>query len=237
MISACFCKVISSFFKTFQQIKDPKIIKALTFATLLTFLSILLAVTLGVTLLDYFLDLFSETLQSWLGQGEGWFRGMAQFMGGTLILIISYFFFAGIHGAFVGIFIDDILDAIRQKHYPDISWENAPSLLSSLSFSLRILALTFFLNLIASPLFILGWFIPPIGLTMQILLNGYLLGKEYGQLVEFRISKQASLNTTPKYFRNGIIASSIWIIPFLNLLAPILLTGSVLHSRAKLMKG
>ena len=95
MISACFCLMISSFFKTFQQIKDPKIIKALTFATLLTFLSILLAVTLGVTLLDYFLDLFSETLQSWLGQGEGWFRGMAQFMGGTLILIISYFFSPG----------------------------------------------------------------------------------------------------------------------------------------------
>lgn len=236
MISACFRLMISNFLKTFRQINDPKILKALVVATLLTLLSIVLAVTLGVAVLDNILDIFSNTLQSWFGKGEGWFRGIAQFMGGTLVLIISYFFFTGIHGAFVGIFIDDILDSIQQKHYPTIPWEKAPSFLTSLSFSLRLLILTVLLNLIASPLLILGWFIPPVGLTLQILLNGYLLGKEYGQLVEFRISPSASLKPTPKYFSNGIIASSIWIIPILNLVAPILLIGSVLHSRAKLLE-
>ena len=236
MISTSFLIMISSFLKTFRQINDPKILKALALATLLTLLSIVLAVTLGVALLDGILDIFSKTLQSWLGKGESWFRGFANFMGGTLILIISYFFLAGIHGAFVGIFIDDILDSIQQKHYPNMAWEEAPTFLTSLSFSLRILGLTIFLNLLASPLLILGWFIPPIGLTLQVLLNGYLMGKEYGQLVEFRIPPSASLKPTPKYFRNGIIASCIWIIPILNLVAPILLIGSVLHSRAQLLE-
>ena len=104
---------------------------------------------------------FSSTLQSWFGKGESWFRGFAQFLGGSLILVISYFFFAGIHGAFVGIFIDDILDAVHQKHYPEEPWQKPPAMMQSILFSGRILVMTFALNLLASPLLILGWFIPP----------------------------------------------------------------------------
>ena len=225
-----------SFLQTFRQVNDPKILKALGFATLFTLLSIFLALTAGVALMDNVLDLFSSSLQSWFGRGESWFRGFAQFLGGSLILVIAYFLFAGIHGAFVGIFIDDILDAVHKKHYPDIPWQNSPSSNHSILFSGRILLLTVILNLVASPLLILGWFIPPLGLSLQIILNGFLLGKEYGQLVEFRIPKNHSLSPPPKYFLNGMIAAFIWIVPFLNLLAPILLAGSVLHTRARLQK-
>ena len=225
--------MISSFMKTFRQVNDPKILRALGLATAFTLLSIFLAVSVGAVLMDSLLDFFSSTLQSWFGKGESWFRGFAQFLGGSLIIIISYFFFAGIHGAFVGIFIDDILDAVHQKHYPQAPWQKPPTMTKSLLFSGRILLLTFALNLLASPLLILGWFILPLGLSLQIILNGYLLGKEYGQLVEFRIPKDQPASPVPKYFVNGMIASCIWVIPVLNLLAPILLAGSVLHTRVE----
>ena len=225
--------MVSTFLKTFRQINDPKIIKALVLATLLTFVSIIIAITIGVGLVDRIFDFFSETLQAWFGKGESWFYALAQFLGGSLTLVIAYFFFAGIHGAFVGIFIDDILDAIHQKHYPEMPWQKPPSMIRSFLFTARILFLTIFLNIIASPLLFIGWFIPPIGLSFQVILNGYLLGKEYGQLVEFRIPASQVNSPTPKYFANGIMASVIWIVPFINLLAPILLAGSVLHSRIK----
>ena len=115
-------------------------------------------------------------------------------------------------------------------------WQKPPTMMQSLKFSGRILVMTIVLNFLASPLLILGWFIPPIGLSLQIVLNGYLLGKEYGQLVEFRIPKNQSESNVPKYFANGMIASCIWIVPILNLLAPILLAGSVLHTRLSLKK-
>ena len=226
-------RMISSFLKTFGQINDPKIRKALGLATLLTLLSIILAVTLGVTLIDRLLDFFSMTLQSWFGKGESWFRGFAQFLGGSLIFLICYMVFAGIHGAFVGIFIDDILDSVHQKHYPEMPWQKPPGFIKSCLFSARLLSLTLALNLLASPLVILAWFVPPVGLFLQIVLNGYLLGKEYGQLVEFRIPENESVSPKPRYFLNGMVASIIWIVPILNLLAPILLAGSVLHLRAK----
>ena len=231
-----FLIMISSFLKTFQQINDPKILRALGLATTFTLLSIFLAVSLGAVLMDNLLDFFSSTLQSWLGSGESWFRGFAQFLGGSLILVISYFFFAGIHGAFVGIFIDDILDAVHRKHYPEEPWQKAPAMMQSIIFSGRILVMTLALNLLASPILILGWFIPPLGLSLQIILNSYLLGKEYGQLVEFRIPQDQPSLPAPKYFTNGIVASLIWIVPILNLLAPILLAGSVLHTRLRLEK-
>ena len=155
-----FLIMISSFLKTFQQINDPKILRALGLATTFTLLSIFLAVSLGAVLMDNLLDFFSSTLQSWLGSGESWFRGFAQFLGGSLILVISYFFFAGIHGAFVGIFIDDILDAVHQRHYPEEPWQKAPAMMQSIIFSGRILVMTLALNLLASPILILGWFIP-----------------------------------------------------------------------------
>ena len=223
--------MIRSYLKTFQQLNDPKILKALLFATLLTIGAIILALVFGATILDAIMNHFSDTLESWLGKGETWFYGIAQFLGGSLILVLCYFLFAGIHGAFVGIFIDDILDSIQQRHFPETPWNKAPSLMTSCFFSMRILLLTLGLNIIASPLLVLGWFIPPLGLSLQVILNGYILGKEYGQIVEFRIPNDSSSSQTPKYFLNGILASLLWIVPILNFLAPILLAGSVLHTR------
>ena len=129
-----FRSMVSTFLKTFRQINDPKIIKALVLATLLTFVSIIIAITIGVGLVDRIFDFFSETLQAWFGKGESWFYALAQFLGGSLTLVIAYFFFAGIHGAFVGIFIDDILDAIHQKHYPEMPWQKPPSMIRSFLF-------------------------------------------------------------------------------------------------------
>ena len=192
--------MISSFLKTFRQVNDPKILRALGLATVFTLLAIFLAVTVGVVLMDNLLDFFSSTLQSWFGKGESWFRGFAQFLGGSLILLISYFFFAGIHGAFIGIFIDDILDSVHRKHYPDLPWQKPPTMMQSLKFSGRILVMTIVLISLLL-LLILGWFIPPIGLSLQIVLNGYLLGKNtdsWWNFVFLKISlNQMSQNILP----------------------------------------
>ena len=100
--------------------------------------------------------IFSGTLQSWFGKGEDWFRGFTPFLGGSLILIISYFFFAGIHGAFVGIFID-ILDAYM-RNIIKLLWQKPPSLINLHIFR-RILFQTLAFNLLASPY--LYWVVYP----------------------------------------------------------------------------
>ena len=56
--------MVSTFLKTFRQINDPKIIKALVLATLLTFVSIIIAVMIGVGLVDRLFDFFSGFCQT-----------------------------------------------------------------------------------------------------------------------------------------------------------------------------
>ena len=193
----------STFLKTFRQINDPKIIKALVLATLLTFVSIIIAVMIGVGLVDRLFDFFSETLQSWFGKGESWFYAFAQFLGGSLTLVIAYFFFAGIHGAFVGMFIDDILDAIHRNIIQKCHGKT--SIYDQVFYSLPHSFPNYILKLIASPSFSL------VGLSLhwaflQVILNGYLLGKEYGQLVEFRIP--ASQGISPPL---NILLTESWL--------------------------
>ena len=71
--------MFSTFLKTFRQISDPKILKALGWATLLTLIAVVLAVVLGVTLMDSILDFFSGTLQSWFGKEKIGFGDLLSF--------------------------------------------------------------------------------------------------------------------------------------------------------------
>ena len=53
-----------------------------------------------------------------VGSGKPrWLRIIAQVIGAMFFLVLAYFFFASIHAA-LGIF-HDLLDAIRNRHYPN----------------------------------------------------------------------------------------------------------------------
>lgn len=228
--------MLRSYALTLSQLSDPKILKPLVFATLLTIGSIILVLVLGATAIDWAMTSLSNALDGWFGKAEGWLRIITQVIGALFLLMIAYFFFASIHAAFLGLFFDDLLDAIRNRHYPQSEWLPPPSLSRSLRDSLRFIILSLTVNLIALPFYLIGWFVPPIGLAAQVLVNGYLLGKEYGYLVGLRISSDSS-QTGTKFLKEGILASLVWMVPLVNFIAPVLLAGSILHSMFLNKKG
>ena len=224
--------MIQSFLLSFSQIKDAKIIRPMIYATLLTTFSILAFLILGANTIDWVLDSFSETLTNWFGDTEGILQMVLLFIGTGFILVLGYFAFAGIHAAFLGIFIDDIFEAVKARHYPDLELLPAPSIPVGILFSIRFICFSLLINMVAFPFYLIGWFIPPIGIAMQVCINGYLLGKEYGQLLAFRIRPDKE-NKNESYFQNGAFATCLWMIPVLNLFAPVLLAASVMHTRMK----
>ncbi len=224
--------MIESFLLSFSQIKDTKIIRPMIYATLLTTFSILVFLILGANTIDWVLDSFSESLTIWFGDTEGVLQMVLLFIGTGFILVLGYFAFAGIHAAFLGIFIDDIFDAVKARHYPDIEMLPAPSIGVGILFSTRFICFNLLINMVAFPFYLIGWFIPPIGIAMQVCINGYLLGKEYGQLLALRIPPDKE-NKKESYFQNGAVATCLWMIPVLNLFAPVLLAASVMHTRMK----
>ena len=152
--------------------------------------------------------------------------------GSLFIAMVGYFFLASVYAAFLGLFLDSALDAVQQEHYPDSVWEKPPGLLESSISSLRFILWSLVIYLICSPLLLVAFFIPPLGLLLQILLGGYLLGREFGQIIEHRIPRELRIRKPGKLV-HGAIASFFWMFPLLNFIAPMLLAASLVHARLR----
>jgi CysZ protein len=226
--------MIKAYLLTLSQLKDPKIFRPLCYATLFTTVCILGLLLIGAGTISWVLDLLNHTLNQWFGNATGIFRWVIQLIGASFVLLLGYFIFSGIHAAFLGIFIDDIFDAIQKRHYPESELNPPPSLLTGIIFSVRFIIFSLLINLIALPFYLLGWFIPPLGISMQIGVNGYLLGKEYGSLCRMRFEDNSAAKNS--HIKEGVLASCIWMVPVLNLAGPVLLAGSVMHSQMKASK-
>ena len=88
---------------------------------------------------------------------DGWIKGVAVVVGTFFIGVLGYFFLASVYAAFLGIFIDDALDAVRELHYPDAPWIKPPGMIESTISSLRFIAWSLFIYLLASPLLLVGY--------------------------------------------------------------------------------
>lgn len=190
-----------------------------------------MALFFGAGAIGQTIEFFASSFNSWFGDHFVWFKVIMQIIGASFILFFAYLFFVGIHAALLGIFIDDILDAIQSKHFSESKWLPPPKATTSAFFSAKLVAYSFCINLLFLPFFLVSWFIPPLGILLQVSLNGYLLGKEYGYLIECRIPSIP--NKKKSYLLHGILASLMWLVPILNFLSPVLLAGAILHSRMK----
>ena len=141
-------------------------------------------------------------------------------------------FFNSIHAGFLGLFMDGIIDAVNQNNLTEITLKSPPNITTSAITAIRLILLSLFINFIAAPFFIIGWFFPPIGITMQLLVNGYLLGKEYRTTVDQRLPPEYS-RENQSFTLHGSLGAAIWLLPILNLFAPILVCVSVFHARTK----
>jgi len=113
---------------------------------------------------------------------------------------------------------------------PDSAWIQPPGMIESSVASLKFILWSLFVYILASPLLLIAFFIPPLGLVLQILLGGHLLGREYAQLVELRIPREHRLRRAGS-LSHGAFASFLWLFPFINLIAPLLLACSLVHAR------
>ena len=76
--------------------------------------------------------------------------------------------------------------------------------------------------------------VPPLGVITFYLVNGYLLGREYFELVALRRLDPATATALRRRYRwrvliAGIVIAVLVSIPFVNLLAPVLGTAFMVH--------
>lgn len=160
----------------------------------------------------------------------GWLNTVISFLAGLGFLLGGFFLFPLVISALIGLFLDDISDAVEKKHYPQDEPAHDVPILSSIWDAVKFLALVIACNIIVLPLY----FIPVINLFVYYLLNGYLISREYFQMVAIRhhdmeeVTRLRKTNASELYLMGIVIAFSL-TIPILNLIAPIIATAAMVH--------
>ncbi|NKD46194.1 hypothetical protein HEQ62_10620 [Haematospirillum jordaniae] len=211
--------MIQSYLKAFSQLPDPRFRRVILLS--LCFAVLLYGVTFVV--LGWVFGELAILAASW------WETGGA-ILGGAAVVVASLFLFPAVLSGFVGLFLDDIVTAVEAEHYPTLPDTRPQGFLESLAGSLRFAGLALLVNLIALPLY----FIPPVNAFAFLLVNGFLLGREYFELVALRRLSRTEVYALSRYYRRrlwwaGTFTAVLLLVPFVNILAPLVGVAAMVH--------
>ncbi len=157
---------------------------------------------------------------------------------GLLAVIATFFagwlWFRVVAIAVLQVFGDEIVMAVERKYYSaTISHAASVGFVRSLKMGIGSLVRALLLNLLALPIYII--LLPTaIGLPIAFLIvNAFLLGRDLQDMVVARHSPSLS---DPKWtipfstrFVLGLVTAAIFLVPFINLLAPIIGASMATH--------
>ena len=211
--------MIAAFLKAIDQISDRSTRRVVWIS-----LGFTLAVFIGLMLVVMFL-LSSTALFSW-----GWLETIVDFLGWLAALVITWFLFPGVAGAFTGLMLDRVADAVEARHYPGLPPIKGASFSEALLSAAKFLVIMIFLNI-----FLLAFLIiPPLFPFVFYGVNGYLLSREYFAMVALRrvgLAEAERLRRAHRgqLFFSGVLIALMLTIPVVNLLAPIVATAAMIH--------
>lgn len=211
------------------------------------FLSVLLK-ALGLTVL---LLVGLAWLAVWIASGiptdlgEWWLIGQVtlpqvgpESLAVGFVLVASVFLMIPVAALFVGFFLEDVAEAVEARHYPGLPPGNPPGLLANLGNALRFAGIVVAANVLAIILYFLAG---PLAPFVFYAVNGYLLGREYFELVAARHMglRPAAAFRRRHWLRawaTGTLMAVPLTIPVLNLFVPVLGVATVTHQFHRLWR-
>jgi CysZ protein len=162
--------------------------------------------------------------------GISWLDGAVAALGSVAALALAWILFPALTLLVLGFFLDGILGAVERQHYPALGPPRRIGFGAALMSALRILALTLVLNLLALPLYL----VPAINFLVYYGLNGYLVGREYFELVALRRMDGAAARTMWRRYRGTLVLAGVSVVfllslPLVNLVAPVVAAAFMLH--------
>jgi uncharacterized protein involved in cysteine biosynthesis len=212
--------MIQALLLSFQSLSDRRVAMLLIKVVLCTFASFLL---LGAGMwfaLDW--------LFAWLNIRDGEY--LSTFLSLAIIPISAFLLFRVIAVAITWIFADDIIDAVEDRHYPQkAAFGKRPGVGAGVHMAIRSITRVIGYNLLSLPLYIV-LLVTGVGTAIAfMLINALLLGKD---LEDMLIARHGALQGTIKKLPRlllGFIGTVGMLIPFLNLLVPVLAIAMAVH--------
>lgn len=218
--------ILSDFLKAVGQLGDGRFLRVLAMGLGLTVALLLGFFWLFVTAVGWFVpDAFTLP---WIGEVT-WVDDAVSWAGVPLMLVLSVFLMVPVASAFTGLFLDRIADAVEDRHYPHLPPARHIGLVEGLGDGLKFLGVILGANILA-----LVFYITPLAPFVFWGLNGFLLGREYAQMVALRRHDAAGAAAFRRSNAWTILAAGVLMavpltIPVVNLLVPILGAATFTH--------
>lgn len=220
--------ILTDFAKAIGQLSDPRFQSVLWRGIGLT-IALLVGIYAGLLwLISVFasgpliLPVVGEV--TWLGDLLGW---------GSLglVILLSVFLMVPVASAITSLFLDDVADAVEDKHFPSLPPVPPVSFWEGVRDTVNFLGVLIAANLLAIILYML---LPFAAVFIFYALNGYLLGREYFQLAAMRREGRDGAKALFKQHSGTIWAAGCLMavplsFPLVNLMIPILGAATFTH--------
>lgn len=197
--------------RAFALLGEPRVRTVLLLGIGLSLLT-LIGLVLGVNAL---LDWAAAT-------GYGWLDQVIEVLGVLGTLVVAWFLFPAISVAVSSLFLERVVDATEMRYFPDLPPPRPIPMLEAAGSGLKLLGAALLFNLLALPLY----FVPLLNIPVWLLLNGYLVGREYAELVGLRRLDPPAFVVLRRQQRVllwiwGVAIAFLLTLPVVNLVAPI----------------
>ncbi len=206
--------------KALSQLSDPKFQKVL-WRSIFIAIVLLLFPLLGITgFLNWILP---DTITlPWLGE-LSIHGGLLSAASIITIFALSFLMFP-VATLIIGLFLEEISDAVEARYYPNLPVVKRLKLIPVMIDAFQFIGIMVLANIIALLAYVI---VPVFALFIFWALNGYLMGREYFQLVAARrIGMKEARRLRKKYFSQiwvaGILVAIPLSIPVVNIIVPIL---------------
>jgi CysZ protein len=149
-----------------------------------------------------------------------------------LVLVLAIFFLGAPVAAIVAsLYLDRIAARVDAHFYPNDPTAPGTPLATSIGEAIRLIGLSLLINVALLPVDV-G--VPGLSEIATILVNGWLLGREFFELASLRhLSRRQSDAMRRKYsgkiFLAGLLISILTVIPFVDLIAPFFGSALMAH--------
>ncbi|WP_341860726.1 EI24 domain-containing protein [Gymnodinialimonas sp. 57CJ19] len=220
--------ILDAFFKSLRQLTDSRFIGVLALGIGLT-VGLLVAFYGAFALFIGWMLPDSFSLP-WIGEIT-WVDDALTIAGIPLMLVLSIFLMVPVASAFMGIFLERVASAVEDRHYKGLPPSRGLSIGEALVDVAKFLGVLTLVNLVALILYLI---FAPLAPILFWVVNGVLLGREYGQMVALRRETAAGAaafrkRNRPTLFAAGVLMAVPLTIPVVNLLVPILGAATFTH--------
>ena len=211
--------MFAAFFRSLAQLSDPPVMR-IVWRTML--FALLLMVTLVVAL---WLLLGWLTLFDW-----GWLDSAIDIVGGLGAIFVAWLLFPVAATAIVGFYLEDVAEIVDRRHYSHLPEARRQTVGEAIRSTISFALIAIGLNVVLLPLLFLG----PLYFIGFYIVNGYLIGREYFEVVAFRRLAPADAKALRQrhmgqVFIAGVAMAFLLTVPVINLLIPVFATIFMVH--------